>query len=63
MHINLINVGNKPAIINAGDKIVQMIALYQPVMKEAVEFESLEKLYENTTSERGADGFGSTDNK
>ena len=63
MHINLINVGNNTAIINAGDKIVQMIALFQPVMKEAVEFESLEKLYENSTSERGADGFGSTDNK
>ena len=63
MHINLINVGNNTAIINAGDKIVQMIALYQPVMNTAVEFESLEKLYENTTSERGSDGFGSTDNK
>jgi dUTP pyrophosphatase len=63
MHINLINVCNNTAIINAGDKIVQMIALFQPVMKEAVEFESLEKLYENSTSERGADGFGSTDKK
>jgi dUTP pyrophosphatase len=63
MHINLGNIGNNTAIINAGDKIVQMIALFQPVMKEAVEFESLEKLYENSTSERGADGFGSTDKK
>jgi dUTP pyrophosphatase len=63
MHINLINVGNNTAIINAGDKIIQMIALFQPVMFEAVEFESLEKLYENSTSERGADGFGSTDKK
>lgn len=63
MHINLINTCNNTAIINAGDKIVQMLALFQPIMKEAVEFESLEKLYENTTSERGADGFGSTDNK
>jgi dUTP pyrophosphatase len=63
MHINLINVCNNTAIINAGDKIVQMLALFQPIMKEAVEFESIEKLYENTTSERGSDGFGSTDNK
>ena len=63
MHINLINVCNNTTIINAGDKIVQMIALFQPVMKEAAEFESLEKLYENSTSERGADGFGSTDKK
>jgi len=63
MHINLINVCNNIAIINAGDKIVQMIALFQPIMKETKEYASTKELYENSTSERGADGFGSTDKK
>ena len=63
MHINLINAGNNTSIINAGDKIVQMIALFQPVMTEAMEFESIEELYRGMPSDRGAAGFGSTDNK
>lgn len=63
MHINLINVCNNIAIINAGDKIVQMLALFQPIMKETKEYTSTKELYANSTSERGADGFGSTDSK
>ena len=63
MHINLINVCNNISIINAGDKIVQMIALFQPIMKETKEYASTKELYENSVSARGADGFGSTDKK
>ena len=63
MHINLINVCDNIAIINAGDKIVQMLALFQPVMSETKEYKTLEDLYKNKESERGADGFGSTDKK
>lgn len=63
MHINLINVCNNIAIINAGDKIVQMLPMFQPIMSKTKEYSSLEELYKNTTSERGADGFGSTDKK
>jgi dUTPase len=32
-------------------------------MKETKEYASTKELYENSTSERGADGFGSTDKK
>lgn len=61
MHINLINVGNNIAIINAGDKIVQFIPMFQPIMRESKEYSSIEELYKNSTSERGAGGFGSSD--
>ena len=32
-------------------------------MNEVVEYDDEEKLFENTKSERGSDGFGSTDTK
>ena len=63
MHINLINVCNNISIINAGDKIVQMLALFQPIMRETKEYSSIDELYKNKKSERGSDGFGSTDKK
>lgn len=63
MHINLINVCDNIAIINAGDKIVQMLALFQPIMSETKEYSTTAELYANKQSERGADGFGSTDKK
>lgn len=63
MHLSLVNTCDNIAIINAGDKIIQMLALFQPVMRETKEYNNLEELYANKESERGADGFGSTDKK
>ena len=61
IHIQLMNVCNNIAIINAGDKIVQFIAYFQPYMKEVKEYNSIDELYKNIESERGSGGFGSSD--
>lgn len=60
IHINLINTSNNTVMIKAGEKIVQFVRYFQPVMNEVQEYESLEKLYENKNSERGSGGFGSS---
>lgn len=58
-HINLTNVGQTTVEINAGDKIVQGLVI--PINYcQAEETLSLEELYANTASDRGAGGFGST---
>lgn len=59
VHINLHNVGNETQIINPGDKIAQFILL-KVNLANPVEYESLESLYGDSTSERGSGGFGST---
>lgn len=59
-HINLTNIGNDPITININDKLVQGIVL--PInycMCEEVSDKT--KLYEYI-SDRGENGFGSTDN-
>lgn len=58
-HLHLTNIGNKIVEINAGDKIVQGVVL--PInycMPEAVD--SLDALYADSNSTRGAGGFGSS---
>lgn len=61
-HINLTNVGTTDSIIAAGDKIVQAILL--PISTvNTEEVASLEELYKDSTSERGAGGFGSSGTK
>ena len=60
IHLNLINLSDLNVIIRAGEKIIQMLPMYQPVMKEAKEYKSLDELYKNKKSERGAGGFGSS---
>jgi len=60
VHLNLINLSDLNVIIKAGEKIIQMIAIHQPVMKVAKEYSSLEELYKGKKSERGAGGFGSS---
>lgn len=60
IHINLGNLSNNNVIIRAGEKIVQFVRYFQPIMNEVKEFDSLEKLYKNKKSERGAGGFGSS---
>ena len=54
VHINLINTSMNNVIIKAGEKIVQFVRYFQPVMNEVEEFSSLEKLYKNKKSARGA---------
>ncbi len=63
IHICLINPTNTSAKIVAGEKIIQFLPCFSPNMNEVVEFDNEEKLFENTKSERGSDGFGSTDTK
>ena len=57
IHINVWNVSNKVAILQAGTKIVQMILM--PILLPEVEEVALEDLFTNET-ERGTGGFGST---
>ena len=63
IHICLINPTNTSAKIVAGEKIIQFLPCFSPNMNEVVEYDDEEKLFENTKSERGSDGFGSTDTK
>ena len=49
--------------IKAGEKIVQFVRYFQPIMNEVEEFDSLEKLYKKKNSKRGAGGFGSSGTK
>lgn len=61
-HLNLTNVGDCNIIISAGDKIVQGIVL--PINYcQAEEISSLEQLYADGESSRGAGGFGSSGTK
>lgn len=60
-HINLINTGNTPQIISAGDKIVQGILM--PIsVAQTEEVGSIDLLYKEISS-RGAGGFGSSGTK
>lgn len=60
-HLNLTNVGSCNMTISAGEKIVQGIIL--PInYAQTEEIDSLEKLYSEGVSDRGACGFGSTGN-
>lgn len=61
-HINLTNVGDCNITINAGDKIVQGLVL--PINYcQTQPISSLDELYKDGASDRGAGGFGSSDNK
>ena len=61
-HINLCNVSNKTTKIKAGEKIIQAL-LYPISFAQPKEIASLEELYSDGISERGAGGFGSTSDK
>ena len=61
IHIHLNNVGATKQIINAGEKIVQMLCI--PIQYEPIDIvESEEECFKEKleTSERGSGGFGST---
>lgn len=60
IYINIINVGNKPSVIERGQKIIQFLLI--PVLLnneiEEIDNEYFEK--NKITTERGEGGFGST---
>lgn len=61
-HLNLINVGDSDITISAGEKIVQGLLI--PVsLCQTEEISSLDELYKDFQTQRGDNGFGSTDNK
>lgn len=61
-HLNLTNVGDCNITVEAGDKIVQ--GLVVPINYcQTEEISSLEELYRDCTSDRGAGGFGSSGTK
>lgn len=63
IHLNLVNTQDLSVIIQAGEKIVQMLPMFQPNMNNVKEYESLDKLYKNKKSARGSGGFGSSGEK
>ena len=60
IHLNLINLSELTVTVRAGEKIIQMLPMFQPKMREAREYGSLEDLYRGKKSGRGAGGFGSS---
>ena len=59
VHVSLFNTTNKDISIELGQKIVQFI--YMPVTSGAtMNYDTLDDLYRNQTTERGTGGFGST---
>jgi dUTP pyrophosphatase len=61
-HINLVNTGVTPITLTAGDKLIQGVVM--PINYcQTEEYTTLESLYENFDSDRGAGGFGSTGSK
>jgi dUTP pyrophosphatase len=60
IHLHLINVGTEEQLINPGDKIAQFLCL--PVAYVDIEVVHESDLYDSA-SDRGAGGFGHTDNK
>ena len=60
IHLNVINVGNKNAIIKSKQKLIQFILIKQNYI-DIEEYKDEEELYKNfNTKERGSDGFGSS---
>ena len=59
--INLHNIGEKPQVVNHGDKIAQLVML--PILVPRLAEVSEEQLYIDpvTVSNRKDSGFGSTD--
>jgi len=59
VHVSLFNTSDKDVSVELGQKIVQF--LYVPVTAGGtMNYETLEDLYANETTERGSGGFGST---
>lgn len=64
IHIGLFNSGNDPVFLSSGDKIIQFV--HTPILKDPLEELTSEQyldLLQNVTTDRGDNGFGSTDKK
>lgn len=64
IHIGLFNSGNDPVFLSPGDKIIQFV--HTPILKDPLEELTPEQyldLLQNVTTDRGDNGFGSTDKK
>ena len=59
IHLHLYNFGKEKTVISPGEKLIQMVLV--PVFYDAVEVVQENDLFQSTT-ERGAGGFGSTGN-
>ena len=60
VHLNMINLSDLTVTIKAGEKIIQMLPIYQPVMREVKEFATADELFKDKASARGEGGFGSS---
>ena len=60
VHLSVVNTSSIPVYIKAGEKILQGLPMFQPKVKNFIESSSLEELYKDKSSERGAGGFGSS---
>jgi dUTP pyrophosphatase len=60
IHINLLNPTCYNVKIKPGEKIVQFVPYFKPMMNTVIEYTSKEELYKNTESIRGEGGFGSS---
>lgn len=60
IHICLINPTSTPAKVVPGEKVIQFLPCFSPKMNSVSEYNE-DLLFEKKKSERGANGFGSTD--
>ena len=60
IHINLINPTTLDVIVKPGEKIIQFVPYFKPIMNTSLEYKFKEDLYKNSKSVRGAGGFGSS---
>jgi dUTP pyrophosphatase len=62
IHIDIKNIGTEPVILEAGDKITQLLCI--PInYVEVEEVNSEDELFNGEVTERGTGGFGSTGTK
>ena len=62
IHLHVINIGDQPCTISAGEKLLQMLLI--PVNYDNIEVvDSLDELYRDSETERGTGNFGSTGTK
>tara|TARA_R100001594_G_scaffold86168_1_gene120675 strand:- start:269 stop:718 length:450 start_codon:yes stop_codon:yes gene_type:complete len=60
IHLNVINVGNRPVVVSKEQKLIQFILIKQNYI-DIKEYKDEEELYKNfNTKERGNNGFGSS---
>lgn len=60
IHINMINPTSVACFIKPGEKIIQFVPYFQPIMTGTKEYNSKEELYKDSESVRGEGGFGSS---